>query len=129
MSSYVEPPKLVRKKNKKKAQLDPIVHLMQGKLLRGLKGFWLELQPGTGPTTPTEWSEETKPLVARVLALESTDLPEAFKLDRCVTITDPTAWLEQIQIEVARGPQSARARAGVLQQELRLLEGVLDAGS
>lgn len=76
-----------------------------------------------------EWPpSDLEELVESVPHLTDDDLPAyPFDLNEFCRVIGP-AWLASIKLEVEQGPAGARAKLGVLQQDLRCLKRVLAGG-
>jgi len=98
-------------------------------ILRRAYGIPLPGDPGAEDAeVVTAWPADVLSIVGRVKRLEPGDLPPApFLLNPWTRITNAERWLEGIRAEVDLGPNSARARTGVLREVLRYLAPLIDA--
>ncbi len=85
-----------------------------------IPSFWPSHEPGADAA----WLEE----FGWVSHLGPEDLPRApFPLDKSRTVVDKTKFLSHLQEDVARGAQGPRARTGSVQEDCRILRGILSA--
>ncbi|MNS53242.1 hypothetical protein D3C72_859930 [compost metagenome] len=77
---------------------------------------------------PLPWGGRVADLAAWALGLDAGALPAApWELRPGVTVTDGARWLEQLQVAIAQGPITPRARTGAVQRDLESLTALLTA--